>query len=120
MIFEIENGKKEFSINITDDNSKNISKNRLQKMVKKLAVIVSIDHLNKLKNKYSKLDNITVDNLKPRQYLSDKKANISQAKLPFRLRIRVFNCKINFENQQFKGNLLCKICKICIGSQSHY
>ena len=46
-------------------------------MVKKLAVIVSFDYLNKLKNKYSKLDNITVDNLKPRQYLSDKKANIS-------------------------------------------
>ena len=42
-------------------------------MVKKLAVIVSFDYLNKLKNKYSKLDNIIVDNLKPRQYLSDKK-----------------------------------------------
>ena len=69
----LKNGKKEFSINITDDNSKNISKNRLQKMVKKLAVIGSFDYLNKLKNKYSKLDNITVDNLKPRQYLSDKK-----------------------------------------------
>ena len=42
-------------------------------MVKKLAVTVSVDHLNKLKNKHSKLDNITVDNLKPRQYLSDEK-----------------------------------------------
>ena len=103
--------------NITDDNSKTISKNRLQKMVKKLAVIVSIDHLNKLKNKYSKLDNITVDNLKPRQYLSDKKANISQAKLPFKLRIRVFNSKPNFQNQQSKENPLCKI---CISSQNHH
>ena len=65
-------------------------------MVKKLTVIVSIDHLNKLKNKHSKLDNIPVNNLKPKQYLSDEKLNISQAKLPFKLRIRMFNCKLNF------------------------
>ena len=89
-------------------------------MVKKLTVIVSIDHLNKLKNKHSKLDNIPVNNLKPKQYLSDEKLNISQAKLPFKLRIRMFNCKLNFQNQQFKENLFCKLCKICIDSQSHH
>ena len=52
MIYEIETEKiKKISINITDDNLKTISKNKLQKkMVKKLQVTVSIDHLNKLKN----------------------------------------------------------------------
>ena len=67
-----------------------------------------------MKNKHSKLDNITVDNLKPRQYLSDEKVNISQVKLPFKLRIRVFNCKLNFQNQQSKENLLCKIVKLIL------
>ena len=31
----------------------------------------------------------------------------------------MFNCKLNFQNQQFKENLFCKLCKICIDSQSH-
>ena len=64
-------------------------------MVKKLAVIVSFDYLNKLKNKYSKLDNITVDNLKPRQYLSDKKNKYKSSKTA----IQIKNQSVQLQNK---------------------
>ena len=87
--------------------------------MKRSAVKVSIEYLNKLKSKHSKLDNIHIDDLKPREYLIDSRLNLNQVKLLFKLRTRMFNCKQNFENQYANENLFCKLCKVCIDSQSH-
>ena len=74
---------------------------------------------NKLKRKHSKLDGIHFDDLKPQEYLSDGRINLLQVKLLFKLRTRMFNCKQNFKNQNENENLFCKLCKVCIDSQSH-
>ena len=99
---------------MTDDNLKTISKNRFKNMVKKSAVTASINHLNKLKNKHSKLDNITVDNLKSRQHPSDERLNISQMKLLFKLRTRMIKVDHNYGKKN-----TCKICTIGPDDQIH-
>jgi hypothetical protein len=43
------------------------------------------------------MDDIIFDELKPEEYLKDTRINTSQAKLLFKLRTRMFDCKMNFK-----------------------
>ena len=57
--------------------------------------------------------------MKPKAYLTDDRLNLNQVKLLFKLRTRMFECKLNFKKKYSDENLFCDLCKVCIDSQSH-
>ena len=66
------------------------------------------------------MDGIQFTKLETQNYLKDKRLNSSEAKLLFKLRTRMFNCKANFKNQYKNEEFLyCPLCIIGFDSQSH-
>ena len=97
---------------------KTISKNTFKKKVKSEATAKAIRYLNDLKDTHSKLNDISVLELKPQAYLTDSRLSTNEVKLLFKLRTRMFGCKENFKNY-YGSNLFCDLCKIVKCSQSH-
>ena len=77
------------------------------------------NYLGKIKEKHSKLDDIVIEDLKSQEYLTDDRIDLNQAKLLFKLRTRMFECKQHFKSKYSEENLFCDLCKICVDSQSH-
>jgi len=102
-----------YIINISDEESKKMSKNKFKKIVKSKMEEVAKQYLLKLKNKHSKMKNITFNKMKCQSYLSDFRINASETKLLFQLRTRMFPVKENFKNKIKKQgqNLNCELCK---------
>ena len=96
-----------------------ISKAVFKKKVKHGAKIETINYLIGLKNKHSKLENISVSGeLSAQEYFSDTRLNPTEVKLLFKLRTRMFNCKNNFKNR-WQEDIWCKLCRIFVDCQSH-
>ena len=75
---QIESDKKEFGIDKSDEQLKAISKYKFKRIIKKAAMKQTINYLNKIKEKHSKLDDIVIDKFKPQEYLTDDRININQ------------------------------------------
>ena len=89
-------------------------------MVKKAAIKQTVQYLNKIKEKHSKLDDIAIEDFKTQEYLTDDRINLNQIKMLFKLRTRMFEYKQNFtKNKYSEHNRFCDLCKVCIDSQSH-
>ena len=73
-----------------------------------------------LKAKHSKSENIETDMLETQKYMIDNRIKPHEAKLLFKFRTRMFECKKNFKNK-YKDNefLFCELCLVKEDSQSH-
>ena len=119
-IYDLEKDKEDFNINITDEQIKTMSKHTFKKIIKTKARNQAIEYLNVLKSTHSKLDNIQSEDLTPKEYLKDERLNPSEAKLLFKLRTRMFDCKQNFKNRYGENIFLfCELCTVSADSQSH-
>ena len=114
---QLEKDKKDFNINYSDDELKLISKAKFKKEVKLKANKVAIGYFNILKAKHSKTKNIKIE-LKPSDYLKDKRIHPDNAKFIFKIRTRMYAVKANFKNQ-FKKSYLCDLCKLEDETQEH-
>ena len=80
---------------------------------------MALQRLNKIKEKHSKVRNISHETLKMQNYLKSNRQKITseESQIVFKMRSRVTNVKINLKGN-FE-NLLCSVCNNENESQQH-
>ena len=104
-----------FNVDLTDLKSK--SKTTFKKIVKLKIKEFSLDYLNNLKEKHSKMENLTYSKLKLQNYLKQKEIPVQSAKNLFRWRTRVANFKNNYKSSYL--SLACPLCFVHTDTQQH-
>ena len=84
----IKDDKKTISLNLTETEISNLRKNKFKEIVKKKVRDAAFEYLNTLKQKHSKMTNITYESLKVKPYLTSPIFNLETRNLLFRLRTR--------------------------------
>ena len=84
----LESDKKEFNINLTDEEVCRISEARFKNYLKKKSVELTIQYLQKLKMKHSKSEHLDVTDLAMSEYLTDDRFTKSERELLFKLSSR--------------------------------
>ena len=111
--------KKQFSINLSDDDMCNISEYKFRNFLKKKAEELTIQYLSELKRKHSKSEHLDVSDMALSEYLVDVRFNKSERELLFKLRSRTIQVKDNFKNAYINNDMLCVLCKMFRCTQSH-
>ena len=117
----LEEDKKEFGLESVKDEeltTKFKNKLRFKTFIKKKAVKLASEYLGKLKEKHSKLDDLSFTKLEPATYLFDSRINKKQTQLLFKLRTRMYNVKANFPGNHL-FNMICDLCKASTCDQRH-
>ena len=86
-------------------------------MVKKKMRDYALNYLNTLKEKHSKMDNLSYPKLRVQNYLKDGKITVSAAKNLFKWRTRAAQFKLNYSNSY--QDTSCPFCKDEPDSQEH-
>ena len=87
-------------------------------MVKKKALKKTEEYLKELKNKHSKMENISFNKLKFSTYLKNQNINVKEATLLFQFRTRMYQVTENFKTL-YQNNPYCDLCKKELCSQKH-
>ena len=72
----------------------------------------------KIKEKHSKMNNISTTKLECNSYLTDKRLTPDEVKLIFSLRTRSYFVKKNYRNK-FQNDLLCFLCRTDVDENEH-
>ena len=103
----LENDKKQFQLDITDQELSKISEQKFKNHVKKKAKEVKIKYLEKLKGKNSKSQKLDVKDTNTSLYLLDDRFSKDERELFFRLRSKTVAVKGNFPNAYLNKDILC-------------
>ena len=114
----LEKDKKDFDINLVDDEVKQISKKKFKRYVKEKTKQVAMKYLNQLKERHSKSKNLEFYDFNCKEYLKDRRISQEEAKLMFKLRTRMVSVRCNFKNK-YGNNLNCDLCKTNLDNQEH-
>ena len=79
----------------------------------------ALKHLNKMKEKHSKIKAINYSELKPQEYLISPIFNDENVSLLFSLRSRYVECKANFKSRYRDDDLKCPFCTEDYADQKH-
>ena len=107
----------DFDLDLNLDDIKTKSKNVFKKMVKNKMKEFSLNYLNKLKEKHSKMDNLVYPKLKTQNYLKDGEINVQAAKNLFKWRTRAALFKMNYSNSY--EDTSCPSCLAEPDTQAH-
>ena len=94
-VIQVKEDLSDFDMDLTLDDIKSKSKNVFKKMVKTKMKEFSLNYLNKLKEKHSKMDNLVYPKLKTQNYLKDGEINVQSSK-----KVEDQSCPIQNELQQ--------------------
>ena len=114
----IEKEKKEYAIELTDDEISGLKKNKFKVIVEKAVNRKALEYLNKAAEKHSKSFKLVKCKLAREPYFDDPRLSRNDVELLFSLRTRMVDLKKNFSNK-YGGDLSCKVCKVEIESQEH-
>ena len=103
-------------IDLSDEEIRNMKKEKFKKIVKESISKLSEEYLTKLVEEHSKSENLSATE-GMQNYLSNENTTVKQKKLLFLLRSRMFQVKMNFK--QSYSDLLCSLCGKEEESQQH-
>ena len=118
-ILLLEKDKKQFNIQLNDEEISSFSKQTFKNYVKKKAQELAIVYLKKIKQKNSKSQSLDVEDLVTSPYLLNGRFSREERELLFKLRSKTICVKNNFKNAYLNNDMLCKLCKLFTCSQSH-
>ena len=95
-------------MNICENDIITMGKETLKELIKKRISVVAFDHLHKMAESHSKVQQGIYKNLNGMQYFQDNRFSTDQIKLLFKLRTRMFDVRNNFRN-----NYECASCPLC-------
>ena len=107
---------KELQINLSHEQLKKISKQKLSKIVKKQVKQKAFEDLSEVKDTHKKTKNLKYDKLQIQPYL--RYLTLDDAKMAFKIRSNMIDVKSNFSSQH-RQNMNCRLCLIEIDDQSH-
>ena len=116
---QVQKDMKEWKIEMTFEELKGIKKSKLKRILHKAVEEKTLERLNEIKRKHSKVMGLNHTKLKMQNYLKANKLKISQelAQTVFKMRSRMEEVKINFRGKY--ENLECGVCKEVEESQKH-
>ena len=116
---QVQKDMKEWKIEITFEELKGIKNSKLKRILHKAVEEKTLERLNEIKSKHSKVMGLNHKKLKMQNYLKANKLKISQelAQTVFKMRSRMEEVKINFRGKY--ENLECGVCKEVEESQKH-
>ena len=95
----------------------NMSKCSFRNIVRKKTAERTLEYLNEIKGRHSKVMHIPHRKLKMQQYLESKYLNVHETKFMFSLRSRMIDVKVNYREKH--AHVLCPCCKMEDDSQEH-
>ena len=101
--------------NISD--IENMSKSSFRNIVRKKTAARTLDYLNEVKGRHSKVLHIPHMKLKLQEYLETRNLSVQETKFLFALRSRMINVKVNYREKHI--DMLCPCCKMEDDSQEH-
>ena len=100
--------KNDLNIDLSEEEIKSIKKHKFKKIIKEKLFEKANEYLSKLKEKHSKTENLIT--FKFQEYLYCQNLSISEKKLLFSLRTRMFNVKTNYR-KKYEYNMHCSLCQ---------
>ena len=107
-----------FKITLSDEEMEKLSKYKIQSYLKKLSCEMTIEYIEKLKQKHTKTQHYDTSNLSTATYLVDSRFSKCERELLFKLRSRTVQVKYNFQSGNIE-NLLCDLCNLFTCTQEH-
>ena len=109
----------DLKLNVNIENIQVLKKSALKRILNKAILNMALKRLNALKQKHSKVQNLSHEKLKMQNYLKANKHKISkyESETIFKMRTRVTRVKMNYRGE-FE-NLQCTICDEEYESQQH-
>ena len=116
----IEKDKKDYGIDLSDEEISSMKRNRFLKIVHEAVQRKALEDLNKVADSHSKSRNLMKANLDREKYLEDPRFSKSDVELLFSLRTRMIDVKSNFSNK-YGDDVACRTCNVnvVIESQEH-
>ena len=114
----IENEKKEFEIDYSDEEISRMKESKYKSIVTAAIASKAIEHLNKIADSHSKSKILVKGKLEREKYLEDKRFTRSEAELLFSLRTRMVDLKRNFSNK-YGDDIACRTCHVQVECQEH-
>ena len=108
---------KDFKINLNLEKIKEKSAWSFKQIVKIKTKEYTLDYLQQMKQKHSKMKNLHYDELKIQNYLNNEEITVKEAQNIFRFRTRTANFKENYKNSY--NVITCPLCKIQPDVQAH-
>ena len=115
----LEKDKKDFQIEMSDEEVSAISEYKFKSYVKKKAKELTIQHLLSLQMQHSKSEWLDMEDLAISAYLIDTRFSKEERELLFKLRTKTIQVKDNFKNAYLNNDMLCELCKLFPCTQSH-
>jgi hypothetical protein len=114
----LEADKSVFKINLSDDEMEKMSKYKIQKYLKKMSNEVTLEYIEGLKAKHSKVHKYDTSTLSISPYLTDNRFSRSERDLLFKLRSRTVQVNNNFQNGNLE-NIMCDLCNLFTCTHEH-
>ena len=103
--------KVKICLTLSEEKIKSMSDKSFKALVKKKLRAAAFKDPNEKKETHLKVKNIQYLSLEIQKYLNDKKFNMNEKQLLFRLRTKMTNVKANFKHMHLQlGNLHCNLC----------
>ena len=110
----------ELEIGLTFENIQAATLYQLQNYVRKVIYEKSLEYLNKLKKKHTKVENVKHEELKLQEYLKPQNVEDNQlAKLMFAARTRMLDVRTNYRNRYTQTDVKCPFKCNSEDSQEH-
>ena len=109
----------ELSIDLTLEQLKLKSVNSFKRMVKTKTKEYTLNYLLEMKEKHSKMDNLSYSNLKLQKYLKESDKSVAEIQNLYRYRTRVAKYKENMKNSYSNTSQACPLCLVHPDTQQH-
>ena len=106
------------SLELTDEEIKDIKKEHFRKMIKHKIEINAAKEQEEKRRGHSKSKNIKFGGFSPAKYLLSKNLSTEEVQTLFKLRTRMIDVKDNFKSTN-RNNMWCKTCQLFIETQQH-
>ena len=108
----------DLNIDLSIEEIRKKSPNSFKRLVKVKTKEYTLDHLLKIKEKHSKMDNLDYIDLKLQNYLKDEKILVKEAKTLYRFRTRAAKFGENMKNN-CNVSTACPLCHVQPDTQEH-
>ena len=108
----------DLNIDLSIEEMKKKSPGSFKRLVKLKTKEYTLDHLLKIKEKHSKMDNLEYIELKLQNYLKDVNITVQEAKNLYRFRTRAAKFRENMKNS-YNVSIACPLCHVQPDTQVH-
>jgi hypothetical protein len=102
----------ELDMDLTLEELKLKSKNSFKRMVKTKTKEYTLNYLLEVKEKQSKMDDLSYSNLKLQNYLKDSDKSVAEIQNMYRYRTRLAKYKENMKNSYTNTSKACPLCLV--------